>query len=759
MNRGRSGSRRPNRGGGRFNKPGTANRVILSSSVKHDTEEVEELFEDDEEYAEEYDDFVAAVRDSTTEKANSKPVKTRVRSRNRALIQTLQMSADNQRMIKEVLQDLQVSREGHELKEIRYFDDRQMKRNEDYWRKVGERKLVVEGVVNFSEDCDSEAERKDQIYSSHAIKKLIQCGFERTRCLDALGASDGDLGAALESLLCNCCELENIGQQNMDYNETKFQEAIEHRQDEVLALESIYGDAFTEVIKDSIWTINLALPFLLDTYKPKDTTTPRHKNKPDDKKEIPRNVCRFFLKGICKFEGRCKFSHVSHNDRAYSKEMNSGSGKLEDGETPGDSSSFVLEVRFPKRSLYPFEPPVVAFYSKNELIPSAGCLNVTLRLMKEAKDLSTTQSPVIFCLATLLENEEEIMTCFKRPPSEFSLPIKKTITPPSFELVENCIDKNSVPIKKPQIKKHEKSSQQLTIQEKNKKLKQQFERLESVAGYKSVLEERKNLPAWKSQQNIIETLKEHQVVVISGMTGCGKTTQIPQFVLDSFIKEGRGGECFIICTQPRRISAMAVAERVSNERIDKTGESVGYQVRLENKQSSKTSLLYCTTGILLRRLEGESSLPGVSHVIVDEVHERTEEGDFLMLVLKDLLTVRPDIRVVLMSATLNAQLFSKYFFDAPVIHIPGRTFPVMELFLEDSIEMTKFQVDPSSPYAKPMKSSSIPNITAGKKNHMLKDIQKMEDTVSGSDFRPPAANIDDQNLSEDQMAWRYASKA
>ena len=101
MNRGRSGSRRPNRGGGRFNKPGTANRVILSSSVKHDTEEVEELFEDDEEYAEEYDDFVAAVRDSTTEKANSKPVKTRVRSRNRALIQTLQMSADNQRMIKE----------------------------------------------------------------------------------------------------------------------------------------------------------------------------------------------------------------------------------------------------------------------------------------------------------------------------------------------------------------------------------------------------------------------------------------------------------------------------------------------------------------------------------------------------------------------------------------------------------------------------------------------------------------------------------
>ena len=479
MNRGRSGSRRPNRGGGRHNKPGTTNRVVLSSSVEHDTEELDEPFDDDEEYADEYDDFVAEVRESSTGKASSKPVKTRVRSRNRALIQKLHMSADNQRMIKEVLRDLQVTRDGHELEENPCFDAREMRRNEDYWRKVGERKLVVECGINFSENRNSETERKERIYSSHAVKKLLQCGFDKTRCLDALGTNDGDLGAALESLLCSCCELENIGKHNKDYNEVIFQEAMEQRQDEVMALESIYGDAFTEVIKDSIWTINLSLPFLLDTYKPKNITTHKDKNKPEDKKEIPRDVCRFFLKGNCKFEGRCKFSHVSHNDRTYSNEMNSSSGKLEDGEPSGHSSSFVLEVRFPKRSLYPSEPPMVAFYSTNELIPSAGCLNVTLRLIKEAKDLSTTQSPAVFCLATLLENEEEIMTCFKKPPSEFSLPINlKTITPPSFESVRNCIDKNSISITKSQIKKHEKSSEQLTIQEKNKKLKQQFERLE-----------------------------------------------------------------------------------------------------------------------------------------------------------------------------------------------------------------------------------------------------------------------------------------
>ncbi|XP_068731445.1 putative ATP-dependent RNA helicase DHX57 [Montipora capricornis] len=359
--------------------------------------------------------------------------------------------------------------------------------------------------------------------------------------------------------------------------------------------------------------------------------------------------------------------------------------------------------------------------------------------------------------AVHFENEEEIMNCFKKTPSEYSLPVKKSIIAPDIGLVDNGASKKGASIMKPKIKKLQQPSEELTIQEKNRMLKQQFERLQSVAAYKSMLEERKKLPTWKSQQNITETLKETQVVVISGMTGCGKTTQIPQFILDSFIEEGRGGECFIICTQPRRISAMSVAERVSAERIDKIGESVGYQVRLENKQSSRTSLLYCTTGILMRRLEGESSLPGVSHVIVDEVHERTEEGDFLMMVLKDLLTVRPDLRVVLMSATLNAQLFSQYFFDAPVIHIPGWTFPVKEIFLEDALEMTKFQVDLSSPYAKPMASLSVPNIAAGKKNKNSRELQQIQDAISCTDFRPPDNEMDDQNLSEYEMAWRYAN--
>ncbi|XP_068681408.1 putative ATP-dependent RNA helicase DHX57 isoform X2 [Montipora foliosa] len=759
MNRGRGRSQKPNRGGGRFSKPKTDTRAVLRSSIEHDKDEVE-VSEGDEQSEEEYDDFVAEIRQTTTGKSSTTPGKTRRRSSNKALIQRLHMSIENQQLVEGVLRRLKihVHRNSHDFQENLDLSSREMKRNEAYWRKVGERKLVVEGAVHFGEFCETETERKDYIYSSYALKKLLQCGFDKTRCLDALKGNGGDLGAALESLLCNCCNLSQIGKKNPAYSEEKFQEAVEQRKDEVMALEAIYGDAFTEVISNSIWTIKLSLPFLLAAFKPQKSETSGHKTQSARKREIPTNICKFFMGGHCRFENKCRFSHVINDGESNSNGMKSTSEIGESNHELTDQSlPFILEIRFSDGSLYPFEPPVVAFYSTNELIPSVGCLNVTLRLNKEAKDLSITESPAIFCLASLLENEQEIMNCYKMTPSEYSLPVKKSIIAPDIGLVENGASKKGASIMKPKIKKLQQPSEELTIQKKNTMLKQQFERLQSVAAYKSMLEERKKLPAWKSQQNITETLKETQVVVISGMTGCGKTTQIPQFILDSFIKEGRGGECFIICTQPRRISAMSVAERVSAERIDKIGESVGYQVRLENKQSSRTSLVYCTTGILLRRLEGESSLPGVSHVIVDEVHERTEEGDFLMMVLKDLLTVRPDLRVVLMSATLNAQLFSQYFFEAPVIHIPGRTFPVKEMFLEDALEMTKFQVDLSSPYAKPMASLSVPNIAAGKKNKNSRELQQIQDAISCTDFRPPDNEVDDQNLSEDQMAWRYAN--
>lgn len=209
-----------------------------------------------------------------------------------------------------------------------------------------------------------------------------------------------------------------------------------------------------------------------------------------------------------------------------------------------------------------------------------------------------------------------------------------------------------------------------------------------------MLKFREGLPAWKEKDGLLDAVAKNQVIVVSGETGCGKTTQLPQYILESEIAAGRGAACSIICTQPRRISAVSVAERVAAERGEELGESVGYQVRLEGKRSRDTSLLFCTSGILLRRLMKDPELKGVSHVVVDEIHERGMNEDFLLIVLKNLLSRRPDMRLILMSATLNAELFSSFFDGAPMVHIPGFTYPVEAHFLEDVLPLISHVLTP-----------------------------------------------------------------
>ena len=142
-----------------------------------------------------------------------------------------------------------------------------------------------------------------------------------------------------------------------------------------------------------------------------------------------------------------------------------------------------------------------------------------------------------------------------------------------------------------------------------------------------------------------------------------------------------------------------MAERVAAERRERVGGVVGYSIRLESRQSKDTRLLFCTTGILLRRLQSDPDLAGVSHVVVDEVHERDLLSDFLLVVLRDLAERREDFTLVAMSATVNASLFKTYF-EAVVpgecgcVEIPGRTFPVAEYRLEDAIEATGYVCDP-----------------------------------------------------------------
>ncbi|KAK3911803.1 ATP-dependent DNA/RNA helicase DHX36 [Frankliniella fusca] len=228
----------------------------------------------------------------------------------------------------------------------------------------------------------------------------------------------------------------------------------------------------------------------------------------------------------------------------------------------------------------------------------------------------------------------------------------------------------------------------------DKKLKDLLlDKKKNSKAYISMYEGRKKLPSFKMQDTILRLIHENQVVVVSGETGCGKTTQVAQFILDDYILRGDGSLCRILCTQPRRISATSVAERVASERDEKIGSlSVGYQIRLEKAVAPKQgSILYCTTGILLEWMQSDPSLADTSHIILDEIHERDTVSDFVITLLRDILPKRPDLKIILMSATLNADHFSKYFNNCPSINIPGFTFPVEELYLEDVIEMLNFR--------------------------------------------------------------------
>ncbi|XP_028274222.1 3'-5' RNA helicase YTHDC2 [Parambassis ranga] len=200
---------------------------------------------------------------------------------------------------------------------------------------------------------------------------------------------------------------------------------------------------------------------------------------------------------------------------------------------------------------------------------------------------------------------------------------------------------------------------------------------------------RQSLPVYEHQEEIVQVIRENRVVLVVGETGSGKTTQIPQFLLDDCCK--RGESCRIFCTQPRRLAAIAVAERVAAERGESVGKTVGYHIRLESRVSLKTLLTFCTSGIFLRTLmAGDASLATVTHVIVDEVHERDGLTDFLLTKMREVLQKIPTLKLILSSAALDKELFLQYFGCCPVIHLKGRLFEVKDLFLEDILRLTAF---------------------------------------------------------------------
>ncbi|KAL8160936.1 hypothetical protein V2J09_012425 [Rumex salicifolius] len=260
----------------------------------------------------------------------------------------------------------------------------------------------------------------------------------------------------------------------------------------------------------------------------------------------------------------------------------------------------------------------------------------------------------------------------------------------------------------------------------SKKVKALSLRVKNDKDLSKINEQRSKLPIASYRDAILSEIENHQVVLVSGETGCGKTTQVPQYLLDKMWESGQ--TCKIICTQPRRISATSgVAERISQERGESVGETVGYKIRLESRGGRQSSLMLCTNGILLRLLvtdglvgsdRGSSSraefstLSQITYIVVDEIHERDHYSDFILAILRDMLPGYPHLRLVLMSATMDVERFSQYFGGCPIIEVPGFTYPVKNFYLEDVLSILKSAKDNNSDVTLPSSSSEQQATTA-----------------------------------------------
>ncbi|EWC45216.1 hypothetical protein DRE_05943 [Drechslerella stenobrocha 248] len=199
---------------------------------------------------------------------------------------------------------------------------------------------------------------------------------------------------------------------------------------------------------------------------------------------------------------------------------------------------------------------------------------------------------------------------------------------------------------------------------------------------RTLKEQREYLPAFAVREELLRVIRDNQVIIVIGETGSGKTTQLTQFLYE----DGYGKQGMIGCTQPRRVAAMSVAKRVSEEMEVKLGSTVGYAIRFEDCTSDETIIKYMTDGVLLRESLVDPMLEKYSCIIMDEAHERALNTDVLMGLIKKILARRRDLKLIVTSATMNAERFSRFFGGAPEYTIPGRTFPVDVLWSKSPCE-------------------------------------------------------------------------
>jgi HrpA-like RNA helicase len=363
------------------------------------------------------------------------------------------------------------------------------------------------------------------------------------------------------------------------------------------------------------------------------------------------------------------------------------------GDVPNMSKPVTLRFQKPTKS-YPVHPPVISVISDG--LPAYIRLSAVRKAIRYAtEDLTGTQ--MVFSLVDWLEtNLPEIVESPGR---------LRDISAASSESFEKPTATTQLPFRSAR-RNAERSGARVNSQ-LGIELRKSWESKQQMPAQINMNRQRQSLPAWAMQEAIIQSVDSYQVTIISGETGSGKSTQSVQFVLDDLLKRDLGDVANIVCTQPRRISALGLADRVSDERCSSVGDEVGYIIRGDSKvKSGRTKITFMTTGVLLRRLQTApessddiaKSLSGITHVVVDEVHERSLDTDFLLALLRDILNRRGDLKVILMSATLDADIFMQYFGGPSrvgCVNIPGRTFPVEDYYVDDILRQTGFNRGPS----------------------------------------------------------------
>lgn len=355
----------------------------------------------------------------------------------------------------------------------------------------------------------------------------------------------------------------------------------------------------------------------------------------------------------------------------------------------------LLALRVYRSENYPFDICGMFIIVKDSSysLPNYIKVSIIVHLIEYLFDIGAFGMPYIYSCIDWLE--QNIMKIIQDPGPLY--------IPPNDLSKHKALSNNSQ-LENSKAKKNNKSTRgkKLDIA----KVESHYKERVGSSKYDEAVNNRSKLPAWQKQKDIVKTINDNRVCLITGETGSGKSTQIVQFILDDLNKR-KDFHTTLICTQPRRISTIGLADRISEERVDKCGLETGYIIRGENKTSDQTRISFVTTGVMLRMIQSvfgkeqesqDSFFKNLGYIFIDEVHERSIDSDFLLIILKKMMKNFPNLKIVLMSATIDKNIFTGYFDQLSKsdsiahVHIEGRTFPIEDYYLEDVLSITNFKI-------------------------------------------------------------------